>query len=241
MTSTSIYDLSWDSDSFLAKMRLFFQSQKTERLKMSSSSIVVQAEGYSALSSTYYSIVGTTGAKLRTSIGSWFAPIKIPLWCFTWAPLAIWCAIRMLPLSNRVVALIGYNGMSADQCDIRQSILRFFGRFDEAEICIKKALKKDIKEIHTRGLLHAGLAQVYMRKGLDYIVEDHMLVATSSAQMIEINIPRQASRIYRQCAQIADYLKVKNPERQYSGDFFLKKARMLAEQVGSKDQILKTG
>jgi len=65
---TSIYDLSWSKTSFLAKLQLFFKSQKRERQKMQSDDRQVQAQGYSALSSAYYSIVGTAFSQLKATL-----------------------------------------------------------------------------------------------------------------------------------------------------------------------------
>src|SRR3989344_5857620 len=150
----SIYDLSWSETSFLAKLRLFFNSNQHEKKRIRSHDSCVRAEGYSALSSTYYSIVGTAFSQLKASLQpKWLAPVRLAAWCFTWLPLATWCHWRMLHLSNHVVELISYEGMSADQCDVRQSILRRRGEYDEAKMCIFSALWRDVEKAHTRGLL----------------------------------------------------------------------------------------
>jgi len=112
---TSIYNLSWRETSFLAKLQLFFKSQNREKQKIQSDDPQVQARGYSALSSTYYSIVGTAFSQLKTTLRPkwlvWLAPVKVVSWCFTWLPISAWCYWRMLSLSNRIVELIGYDGM----------------------------------------------------------------------------------------------------------------------------------
>lgn len=233
---TSIYDLSWSETSFLAKLQLFFKSLKREKEKMRSSDRQVQAGGYSALSSTYYSIVGTAFSQLKAAFRpKWFAPVKVAAWCFTWLPLAAWCYWRMLPLSNRIVELIGYDGMSADQCDVRQSILRRRGKYDEAKKCIRAALAKNPEKAHTRGLLHVGLADIYRHEGEWHGEETEIKLAIAEAEKAERIDPRQAARIYRHCAVAYEGFKQISLAEQ-----FREKARTLAQATGAKDQLFKT-
>ena len=238
----SIYDLSWSKTAFLAKLQLFFKSQKQEKEKIQSSDRQVQAQGCSALSSTYYSIVGTAASQLRATLRpKWripvrLVPVRIVAWCFTWLPLAAWCYWRMLSLSNRVVELTGYEGMSAEECDVRQSILRRRGRYDEAKKCILAALAKNPEKAHTYGLLHIGLAEVYVHEGDRRKVELHLHHAIILADKAAKEDRRQAARIYRQCADIVDFFR---PDSPVPGDRFRHRARELAEATGARDQMLK--
>lgn len=234
---TSIYDLSWGETSFLAKLELFFRSQKLAKLKMQSGDERVRAQGCSAFSSTYYSIVGTAVSQLRATLRpKWLIPVRIAAWCCTWLPLAVWCYWRMLYLSDRVVQLIGYEGMSADECDVRQSILRRRGRYEEAKKCIEAALAKNPEKAHTRGLLHVGLAEIYSYEHNRFGMGAQMREALVEAMEAEKQDPRQAARIYRDCADIASLIT--------HGDLFLaaelrRRAQLLAKATGAKDQLLK--
>lgn len=234
---TSIYDLSWSETSFLAKLQLFFKSRKREKEKMQSSDAWVQAGGCSALSSTYYSIVGTAFSQLKMALRpKLLAPVKVAAWCLTWLPLAAYCYWRMLPLSNRIVELIGYDSMSADQCDVRQSVLRRRGQYKEAKKCIRAALAKNPEKAHTRGLLRVGLAEIYRHEGDRQSAEAEVRTALTEAAEAEKQDPRQAARIYKHCADITDFVEQGDP---ISGSQLRRKAQELAQATGARDQLLK--
>ncbi len=234
---TSIYDLSWGETSFLAKLQLFFKSRKQEKEKMQSNDRRVRTGGYSALSSTYYSIVGTAFSQLKAALRpKLLVPVKVAAWCLTWLPLAAYCYWRMLPLSNRIVELIGYDGMSADQCDVRQSVLRRRGRYEEAKKCIRAALAKNPEKAHTRGLLRVGLAEIYRHEGDWRNAETEVKAALTEAEKAEKLDPRQAARIYRHCADITDFIEQGDP---IQGSQLRHKAQVLAQATGAQDQLLK--
>mgnify|MGYP001571963838 CR=1 FL=1 len=234
---TSIYDLSWGETSFLAKLQLFFKSQKREKEKMLSGDRQVQAGGCSALSSTYYSIVGTAFSQFKASLRpKWIAPVKLAAWCLSWLPLAAWCYWRMLPLSNRIVELVGYDGMSADQCDVRQSVLRRRGQYNEAKKCISAALAKKPEKAHTRGLLRVGLAEIFRHEGDWRNAETEVREALVEAVEAEKQDTRQAARIYRNCADITDFIEQGDP---LPGSQLRRKAQVLAQASGAQDQLLK--
>lgn len=233
----SIYDLSWSETSFLAKLKLFFKSNQQEMKKMHLYDSEVWAEGCSMLSSTYYSIVGTAFSQLKASLQpKWLAPVQITAWCFTWLLLAAWCYWRMLHFSNCVVKLLGYDGMSADQCDVRQSILRRRGKYDEAKKCIHAAFTKNVEKAHTRGLLCVGLADIYRHEGNWRNAEAEVEIAVIEAERAEMLDPRQAARIYRYCANITDFIGQGDP---ILASQLRSKAQILAQETGAKDQLLK--
>ncbi len=238
---STVYDLSWNETSFLAKLQLFFKSNKQERRKIQSRDLQVQAEGYSALSSTYYSIVGTAYAQLKVvSQPKLTILLHVVAYCFTWLPLAVWCYWRMLTLSNHVVTLIGYEGMNADQCDVRQSILRRRGQYDEAKKCIHATFIKHVEKAHTRGLLHVGLAEIYRHECAWRKAQVEVLSALTEAEKTESQDPRQAMRIYRSCADLTDYFgNFMYQGNMTSGDKLRSKAQALAEETGAQDQLLK--
>ncbi len=236
---SSIFDLSWSKTSFLSKFILFMDANDDVIMRLHSHDCKEKASGYSALSSTYHNIYGTAFAKLKSTVKPWWllwlAPIRAALWSITWLPLAGWCYMRALPLSNRVVELIGYGGMSADQCDIRQSILFWHNYLEEAKTCINAALVKSPGKAHTRGLLHVGLAKIYRKEGDRLNSETELIVAINIAEEAEKEDPRQAVRIYRHCASIADSLMLEV----VSGDHLRRKAKKIAQELNLKDQLLK--
>lgn len=212
-------------------------SRKCEKQKIQSNDRKIQARGYSSLSSTYYSIVGTAFSQFKAALRPiWFAPVRMLVWCFTWLPLSAWCYWRMLPLSDRVVELVGYDGMSADQCDIRQSVLQKRKRYKEADKCIKIALDKNPEKAHTRGLLHAGLAEIYEKKGDWRGAEEEVQAALAEAKEAEKQDSRQAARIYRKCAGITDFFEQGDP---IPGNQLRQKAQTIAQATGAQDQLLK--
>ena len=239
---TKIYDLSWSKTSFFSKLQLFFNSQQNEKKKMQSGDRKVQAEACTALSSTYYSIAGTGFSQLKAIFKKrliWLAPLRILLWCFTWLPLSLWCYWQMLPLSNRVFELVGYEGMSADQCDVRQSILRRRGQYKEAKHCIQAALAKNPEKAHTRGLLRIGLAEVYKHEGDLEGVKSEIKIIIDEAKISEKQDPRQTARIYRHCANLLDFIEKGKPGSSVLGNELRLKAEEIARSVGAEDQILK--
>lgn len=237
---TSTYDLSWSKTSFLAKLQLFLKSQQNEKQRMRSGDRRARAEACFSLSSTYYTIAGTGFSQLKATLRPkwliWLASLRILLWCLTWLPLVAWCYWRMLPLSNRMVELIGYDGMSADQCDVRQSVLRRRGQYEEAKRCIHAALAKNPEKAHTRGLLRVGLAEIYRHEGDRRNVETEVEAALGEAEIAEKQDPRQAARIYKHCANLTDFIEEGDP---IPGSQLRRKAQSLAESVGAQDQLLK--
>ena len=134
-----------------------------------------------------------------------------------------------------MVELIGYYGMSADQCDVRQSILRRCAYHEEAKRCIDIALTKNPEKAHTRGLLHIGLAEVYRHEGDIESVETEVKAALVEAKMAEKEDPRQAARIYKSCARLIGLVQGNGSE----GSRLRHKAEELARSVDAQDQLLK--
>ena len=231
--------LSWNKVSFLAKLQLFLKSRKDYMEKIQSNSALDRAEVCSSLSSSYYSIVGTGVAHFRNFFRcSWklvLFPIFVIVWLLTWFPLMLWCYFDMLHLSNKVVKLIGYNEMTADQLDIRQSILRRRGRYKEARVCIEIALKKTLNH-HTRGLLCVGLAEIFLKEDNRDGVVMEIRSALHEAEKCEDREPQQASRIYRHCSRLYYMLEGK---QSVDGKELQRKAEALAMSVGAADQIIK--
>lgn len=243
----SIYELSWGETSFAKKLQLFFKSRKRERQKMRSTDVMEQVRGYSALSSTYYSIAGTAVAQFKAIFKPrprwliWLAPVRLLWFICTWLSLGAWCYWRMLKISNQVVRLMGYQYMSAEQCDIRQSILRRRGQYYEAKRCIHEALAKNPRKAHTRGLLHVGLADICKKENKPFKAEAEIHEALKAAKEVEEEDPRQAARIYRHCADISDWFEGADSLgcESFLGAKLRLKAKRLADDADAKDQLLK--
>jgi tetratricopeptide (TPR) repeat protein len=237
---TSTYNLSWSSPSLKETRKLLCQSLRETREKRHSLEPREQADGFSALSSTYLTIAGRGKAQLVNTFD------------LRWLPLTVRCLYRMLPLSNKVLSLIGYVGMTADQCDIRQSILRARSKFrlfvafdllEEAKKCIYFGLNKEVRD-HTRALLYAGLADTKMQLGLPYSAKKSLQDAISWAEKAEQAEPRQASRVYKTCAGVVESIlkmddNAKLKEGLPTAETLKEKARDLALKTGAEDQSLK--
>jgi len=241
---TSIYDLSWKETSFLAKLQLFFKAReefKTRKLTMSK---YQAAESYSALSSTYYSIVGTAVSQHKKAPrSSWISLLRLGWWSITWFPLAMFCYWRMLPLSNRVVQLVGYDEMTVGQCDIRQSILRKRSQLEEARECIRNAWGKNFRSAHIESLLYAGLADIEAREEKFLMAEVALSHAIYWGKKAEEEEPAQAARIYRGCANVMRYMVKKGwilAQNLTSIEELGERARALNLKSGAKDQLLKS-
>ncbi len=226
------YDLSWNHSTFRAKGTLFMMTARAA-WDTRHDGAEAYAGACTGFSSTCYSIAGTSAAQLRAIFhGEHTTPKKllsVLLWSVTWLPLGTLCYLLMLPASNHVVKLIGYEEMTADQCDVRQSILRRWYKRNEATACCLLGLEKEPK-VHTRGLLLVGLASVLPRRMHD--TKQHRLnFAIKAAEEVEEDDPRQALRIYRAAAKLYDDETLR--ER------YLIKAKDLAEQTDAHDQALK--
>ncbi|MEK7176687.1 MAG: hypothetical protein AAB719_00085 [Patescibacteria group bacterium] len=214
-------------------------------MNLSSTDRWVRAKGYSALSSTYYSIYRTALAQLKAAFQSgWRAPARTVAWCFTWLPLAVVCYSRALPCSNRAVKLMGgYGKMTAGMCNIRQSVLRSHFKYAEAKRCITEALNKRLVEAHTRGHLHVGRADIYWHEGSRFsgrcrrrnLVIREVQAAINAAKEAEKEEPRQAARIFWHSARFLDRISKNKTEVNQLRE----RARLLAEKTGAKDQSFK--
>ena len=238
-----IYDLSWNKSGFFAKLQLFFASIQRERKKMKSGIVRERIGGYSALSSTYYSIVGSTFAQFKTIflpkrmvlLAPILVPIRLTWFICSWFPLGAWCYYRMLPVSDKMLQIAGgYQNLSVSQCDIRQSILRKRERLSEAMTCIDSAFNKKLSG-HSFALLLVGKAGVLERQGgRENFSEIKGLIyqAIEIAEKVEGDEPQQAIRIYRNCANLVKRIGE-------DGELLRKKAKQLAERVDAKDQLAK--
>ena len=235
--ASEIYRLSWDDDTFFGKVKLLLSSYKKEREKIDSQNPYTKGAGYSALSSTCFSIANTAKAKLKASFSPWYlAPFKLTICLFTWVPLGAFCFFWMLPLSNKVEEILGCESMSANQCDIRQSVLRAWHFYRKALNCAQWGLAKKDISTHTIALLHLGMSDIYLKIKCPFTAEEHLLEVTHKIEKIKKENPRQAVRIYKKSAFL--YQKIHGHES-IKAKTLLKKAEKLAKEIGAKDQLTK--
>lgn len=242
ITKQEINHLSWNEISFEAKWELFWNSvRKHARQTKNTRNSFTLAASHSELSSVFYSIIGTAGARLKkakekkawlSSLASFIATIPL-------LTLAVFCFLRCKYHSDQVVALLyGYNKLPPEWCDVRQSILRFYKDYFEAKRCAEVALASDKKMTSvTRGLLLVGLADASAHLGESRLGIDHYIkLAVGRALSAEQGDQRQASRIYRGCARVLVYLNGPNDPTALK---YYDKAQELAIRSGSRDQELK--
>lgn len=196
-----------NEESFLNMLRLFFLAQQMPE-KMKRGDLLTAAEWFSTLSETYYTVVETSYANLR-SIGQQklLAPLQAVLWLFTWFPLGTFCAWRMLAYSNAVVKAITYGRMTVAQCVVRQNILRRRGNYAEAEACIRVAFAGNTDKPHVYGFLHIGLADVYRQKDRKGLFAREIALALSAASAAEKTHPKEAACIRRICKDLVANVK----------------------------------
>lgn len=252
----SIFDLSWNEVDFFEKLHVVIKSEKESNtiwlqefrrewngsLEDDKDQIDKKINSLSALSSTYYTVTGTAGRQIKRILWDQFGTIQgafmfifniwqVPFWLL----LGGYCFLRELPTSNKMLKIAGgYENLTADQCDVRQSILRRHRKWKEALVCIKFGLSKKLIG-HTRAFLLIG--RVYTHLGLKCFFEKgektDLDEAISIANAICVTNPNQAIRIFRHCGHLYN--------KTYCGDgkSFLKKAELLAKSIGAKDQLLK--
>jgi len=241
----SIYNLSWYKDSFLAKLGLLAKAYHTYRLWDGMGS-TTKVDEMSALSSTLYSVAGTSCARL-----SRWKP-----WTWVWGPLGLFCHWQSVAVSDRMWEMIGVlrsanlsvsvPDLTVDQLDIRQSILRKHkGRNTDALICVNLALEQKIERPHTKALLLIGQAELALKNrgiaasmlGIDVVphVMASMRKAIGLVSSFEGSEPNQAVRVYRGAAEVLLQLHGPNDDvweyRNWAWD--------LAQKHGIKDQIAK--
>lgn len=226
-----IHHLSWNSNSFIDKVKLLYLSYKKEKDKINSKNKIIKGEGYSNLSSTCYSIASTAQAQLKFSFcKAWH---KLIIYPFTWLPLGSFCFIYMLILSNKAEKFLG-DKISADQCDIRQSILRAWRMNKKALSFAKLGITK--KEIlpHTKSLLHLGIAEIMMPQDSSY-AKIHVFIALAQADKVEKENPAQAIRIYRKAGTL-----YKKMGATIESVIYMKKAEKIIKNIKTKDQEIKS-
>lgn len=164
----------------------------------------------------------------------WAFPVRFLLYLLTWVPLGLYCRKNSIRASDRGFLLLGFDRMSAAQCDVRQSNLRRVGRISEAYECIQEGLKKEFKSVATPALLYIGLADIVLKMHDKEKALDCLDKAIVTAGTIEETDPNQAARIYRHGADLADRV-----DRPGAGDWMRVRALKIAFKSGAKDQLLK--
>ena len=226
----AIYEKSWEGkwfgeDGVLAIYDHLLQASRHLEVRERSNIL----SGYA---SSYHGAAGNALARLR----------RHP-WKFWWGFIALSCAFEALRASDALEGQLGgITHMSADQLDVRQSILRRFPwRRRDAILCMEEVLFKwkDAPH-HTRALVAVGYAELASRQPYNAVARadcEHWLdEALTLVQLFEGEEPRQASRVYRTATRI--YRRTGEPLKAHKCS---KRAEKLARSVGAKDQLLKGG
>jgi hypothetical protein len=226
----SFQEASWNRVDFKSKWWLFKSEREAYQRDMTVANFERRVSACSKLSSTYYGIASTGKVVMedilrRKKLG------EIVKSLYTWLPLTAFCYYRMSIISDKMFRIAGgVAALSADQADVRQSILRVKGRYDEAYSLIEFALEKKKMQKHTRGLLYIGLAECE-KKLKKTRFENSIYAAYKLAGDIASSDPRQAVRIYRGCARLTKYEEFKMSCQ--------KEAQKLTQNADMIDQGLK--
>ena len=134
----------------------------------------------------------------------------VPFWLF----LGGYCYLRALPTSNKMLEVAGgYENINADQCNIRQNILRQRQQLDEALKCIDWGVSK-FPSKHCYALLLIGRADVFIRK-----------------ECVQDNNFEEVVSWLNHAVKIAKAKEVENEEPYQA---IRKKARDLAKNIGGR-------
>lgn len=231
-----IHELSWRKVDLFSKFRLLRQGmERIMRDERASVSRETLAAAYSGLSSSCYGILGTARAQLQLLRKK---PLTLEAVAVApaWLSFGVLNGVLMIWSSRRAVALVGLEGMTPDQLDIRQSILRVLRRNAEAEACILEALKRPSIKLHTRALLTLGRAWVAFRQHRHQEANQWMHEAAAMAAEVSSEEGLQAARVFRGAANLNDVLDAEKAEQ---GHAWRTAAECLIALHGADDQRLK--
>lgn len=199
----NVSELSWKRSDLWAKWKLYwlmnehrfgFWRYRHDPLK--------RAAAYTTISSTYYSILATGKHQYDSVVHH---PFRLLVWFLTWGPLMFLCRMNVGFISDQVLEVVNgdYSKLSADQCDVRQTILRFLKRWDEAKRAIDSGLKDVNAKPHTLALLYLGKAEIAFNEGRWQSVGGLLSIVESHAQHIPLREGGQRARVYRRAARLS--------------------------------------
>ena len=176
-------------------------------------------EALSARSSLYHSYAGN----LMRKGGKWQRPLHFPK-AMVYLCLAMRASDAMLRRAG------GMQYLTADQLDVRQSILRKTGRKQEAIECIEAALSRPSLKPHTHALLLIGLGET--TGDIDSILAAYHFIGTieRSGEL------EQLVRVLRHCAR--QFLRHGYIDE---ADDANRRAGEIAKKIGARDQLIKMG
>lgn len=257
MTSSKIYDLSWNEDSFRAKWRLFKKSRRKFDDALNTAEKMAYApakrmrgDACFAFASSYHSIAGTAASQVKGHAQALRDPQFPPIAglyllgdVFTWMWLGRFCYFRELPIAHEGYRLLSWEGMNANQCDIYQSVLRAHRKYAWAETCIRVGLNKE-PSAHTRGLLNVGIADIYYHGGAhrNAPVKGPLKAALQAAQEAQERgeDSNQIIRIYGKCAKLARKLTEEDrASLPMTPGEMEEKSKTLLQETRARDQELK--
>lgn len=195
----------------------------------------VPARKLSRFSSIFYSAAGNAMANFK----------KEP-WKIWWAWRVLRCLHRAVRFSDRLHREVGLEGMTPDQLDVRQSVMRKARRYTDALSCIEEALGRPGElEPHTQALLHVGRAQIMLAGPKRFVNEakgkESMVAARKLVERFAEGDPAQASRVLRGYAELLVIIHERfgTPLDSALLRSTRRRAQGLAERAGATDQLLK--
>lgn len=252
----NLYDLSWKSNTFGGKLALFFGSvwenrrafkfplrwqPKTKECKEIADACVALASAcYTIAASAFVRVKNNKTVESKTQNPLlWILLFPLDaIWCLTtWIPLGAICYAGMLFFCLRALNYVAYDNLSAGQLDVCQGVFRKWGYIGRARRCIGAGLAKETIKNHTAGLLWIARAEINIKERDDEFLGNCFHHALYFAKLAEKDEPTQASRIYRQCAELLK--NVHDSACSSDRDLLLKRARDLAQWTDAKDQLSK--
>lgn len=139
---------------------------------------------------------------------------------------------KAVEMSDSFMAERGEN-MTAEEFDVRQSILRKAGRLDEALEAIEQGLQKT-PDTHTKALLLLGKVGVLIQQKNAPLAQSAIAEVERLAPEVAQHDKLQATRIYRGLARF--YKEVGDSEKL---DAAAREAERLIDETGAEDQRIK--
>lgn len=190
----------WENLSFSEGWRMF--SEKRKLIKGNKRKSRVVGDAYFELSKTCYDIVHAGVAQFKILLKlNIYGIVPFVVWSVTWFPLLLWCSWKMLPYSNKGVAmyettLLTVNADTQERAEVCAKLM--FSRWCEshASILYKKGFYKDaiiwghiglskkkVWDHAINGHLYLVLAKAYFKKNNYKLRESYLIKSRLSQEL----------------------------------------------------------
>ncbi len=154
--SRLVHDKSWAGDLWGPTGAIAYAEARFEQQMNSAQTDRERAGAHTSLSSTYYTARGNADAHLRKSEGDERE---------RWSERSQTYLKKALHHSNEVERLVGVEGMTPDQLDVRATILHSAGRTGEALGLVDEALARSEVTPESHALLLTRKARIHDERG----------------------------------------------------------------------------